>query len=112
MNTIKEFAAQGIKNMGNAYGEVRHSEYHEDTNTASVIFPNGWVASIIRSNDDPTKWSVAVCDYNGYFDWDVLKPFGTKKATTKEGRTYDTGCVICDTEERVCEVLQGIKSFH
>lgn len=107
--TIKEIAMQGIKSVHNDMGEIRHTRYNEKNNTASIIFPNGLVASVIRDKD-PTKWSVAVCDYDGYFDWNVLKPFGTEKAKDHD-KEYDTGCVVCDTEQKVCEVLAGIKAL-
>ena len=111
--TIKEIAAQGIKSVRNDMDEIRHTTYDEKTKTASIIFPNGWVASVIRDDENPEKWSVAVCDYNGYFDWNVLQPFGTCKKPNILGdhKMVDTGCVMCDTEDRVCDVLQGIKAF-
>jgi hypothetical protein len=115
METIKELAKNAIKSVINDYGETRTTEYHEDTNTASIILNNGWVVSIIRPDfgADNKHWSVAVCDYNGYFDWNVLKPFGTEKSPNALGdhKMIDTGCILCDTEERVVQIIKAIQAF-
>ena len=61
------------------------------------VFPNGWVASVLKKeywHSFNGNYSVAVCDYNGYFDWDILEMFGAVN-----------GAVICDTEDEVCEIL-------
>jgi hypothetical protein len=95
MKTINDYVADGIPSVINSMGECRR------TRTGSIIFPNGRVASIVRPMEDPEKYSVATCDYEGYFDWEVLnKYFET-----------DNGAVICDTEEEVCKVLECIKNL-
>ena len=96
MKEIKDYVAEGVPFVINSMGERRTTRY------GSIIFPNGWVASITRPREDIDKYSVAVCNYDGYFDWDILgKFFGTKK-----------GAVICGTEEDVCMVLECIKNLQ
>lgn len=95
MKTIKDYVAEGIPEVINDMNEIRR------TRKGSIIFPNGRVASIVHPFDNPEKYSVATCDYNGYFDWEILrKYFDTKN-----------GAVICDNEEEVCTVLECIKNL-
>lgn len=91
MKTWDNFVAEGIPEVINDYGE------HRKTSRGSIVFPNGWVASIASKKDHPnmnSKYSVATCDYNGYFDWNVLKPFGE-----------DNGTIHCETEEEVANAI-------
>jgi len=72
-----------------------------------IVFPNGWVASILDSTKHEmmganTRYSVAVCDYNGYFNWDVLIPFGAK----------NNGIFDTDSEDEVCRVLTVIECMR
>jgi len=96
---IADFVKDGISVINNM-GEYRK------TIDSSIVFRNGWVASII----DKTKmmcsiqklgYSVAACDYDGYFDWNILKQFGANECGTYE----------CDTESEVCVMLQNIKNL-
>jgi len=98
--TWNECIQNGLNQIINDYGEVRN------TSRNSIVFPNGRVASIIERNDYNTdlfdetpnaRWSVAVCDWNGYFDWESLRPFGTH-----DGR------ILCETEEDVASALHVI----
>lgn len=92
---IKDFVTD-IKVI-NSMGELRTSSEN------SIVFPNGWVASVLKKEDWHSfngNYSVAVCDYNGYFDWDILEMFGTVN-----------GAVICNTENEVCEILIIIKNL-
>ena len=78
----------------NDYGEVRFS------NPRSIIFNNGFVASIIDTPEEEKKYSVAVCDYNGFFDWDLLNNYGAT-----DGRFH------CDNIDEVivaCEIIRNI----
>jgi len=88
MKTWDEFVAEGVPEVVNDYGERRK------TSKTSIIFPNGWVASIVEMTDYSAKYSVAVCDYNGYFDWDALRSFGTEEGT-----------VLCNSEEEVASAI-------
>ena len=95
MKTIKDYVAEGVPYVINSMRERRI------TRDGSIIFPNGWVASIVRPTENPEKYSVAICDYDGYFDWEILR----KHFDTKDG------AVICDTEESVCKVLECIRNL-
>jgi hypothetical protein len=92
--TIKDFVKKGLT-VVNDMGEIRISSDH------SIVFPNGWVASIVKPMDGEAKYSVAVCDYNGYFNWNILKPFGE-----------DNGVILCDSEEEVCKALIIIEALN
>ena len=91
---LKDFVAKGLT-VVNDMGETRK------TTKSSIVFPNGWVGSIVTPGDGKANYSVAVCDYNGYFNWNVLKPFGTKN-----------GVILCNTEEEVCRALSIIEMLN
>ncbi|HBY19821.1 MAG TPA: hypothetical protein DEG71_02245 [Clostridiales bacterium] len=91
--TIQDFINKGIT-VKNSMGEIRH------TSDSSIVFPNGWVASIVKPLDNKAKYSVAICDYNGYFNWNILKPFGESNGT-----------ILCNTEEEVCKALMIIEAL-
>jgi len=96
MKTWDEFVAEGIPEIVNDYGE------HRKTSRNSIVFSNGWVASIVNPGDGSAKYSVAVCDYNGYFNWNILKPFGATK----------NGVILCNDEQEVCKALSVIEMLH
>ena len=92
---IQDYVNQGINVVDSMRG-LRKTTYSDTY--ISIVFPNGYVASIsIRDN----KYSVATCDYYGYFDWDILKQF----------KNSDSGAVSCDTEDEVCSILKFIKEL-
>lgn len=71
---------------------------HRTSSINSIAFPNGYVASIVYK-EDKKKYSVAVCDWNGYFDWDILKKY------------CGNGSFLCDTEDEIisaCEVIRNL----
>ena len=110
MELLKEYAKKyGLKKVINEMGETR------TTNENSIVFPNGFVASIVENNgvtrvgsngkktveyDSKKKYSVAMCDYEGYFDWNILDNFGGIN-----------GCIYCDTELEIilaCETIRNL----
>lgn len=110
MEMLKEYSEKyGLKEVVNDYGECRH------TSDRSIVFQNGWVASIIENNGvdiyipngehikefkSNKNYSVAMCDYNGYFDWDILNKYGAID-----------GCIYCDTELELlvaCETIRRL----
>lgn len=92
MKNWSNFIEEGLKNVVNEYGEIR------TTRKNSIVFPNGYVGSIMRV---PEGYSIAVCDWNGYFDWNVF-----------EENSWDKyGGVLCLTENDVCECLSLIESL-
>ena len=97
MKLLKEYAEKfGIKEVINDYGE------HRRTREDSIVFPNGWVSSIVVSSKYPEKgkYSVAMCDYNGYFDWSILNGYGA-----------DNGELFCNTELEIiiaCETIRRL----
>jgi hypothetical protein len=98
MKTIQEYVESGLT-VTNAFGEVRGSYF--TGKTGRIIFPRGLYASIVSPSDKSAKFSVAVADYEGYFDWDILKPYGAT----------DNGTILCNTEEEVCKALEIISSL-
>lgn len=111
MEILKEYSEKyGVKEVVNSMGE------HRRTFERSIIFPNGWVASIVSNKGitvyhpsgsqtteyhSDKKYSVAMCDYNGYFDWSILNEFGGVD-----------GCLYCDTELEIiiaCETIRRYK---
>ena len=99
MNMLKEYGKKfGIKEVINDMGEHRYTRLN------SIVFPNGWVASVVENTSQPEKgkYSVAMCDYNGYFDWSTLDEYGA-----------DEGHFYCDTELEIliaCETIRRISS--
>jgi hypothetical protein len=91
--SFQDFLRKGIR-VRNDMGELR------ETRPNSIVFPNGWVASIIEPTTKESKYSVAICDYNGYFNWNILKPFGE-----------DDGTILCNNEEELCRALTIIESL-
>ena len=93
----EEFIKRAVPKVINDYGETRR------TRRNSIIFPNGWVASIVENIQHPeknAKYSVAMCDYNGYFDWKILNRYGA-----------DDGCFYCKAEEEICSALSIIENL-
>lgn len=111
MEMLKKYSEKyGLKEVVNDYGE------HRQTRERSIVFPNGWVASIVENNGIDTykpngehikefksneNYSVAMCDYHGYFDWDILNQFGAID-----------GCIYCDDELEIlvaCETIRRLQ---
>lgn len=110
MELLKEYSDKfGLKEVTNDMGENR------TTKRNSIVFPNSLVASIVENNgvdgysseghykrwDSTKKYSVAVCDYNGYFDWNILNKYGGIG-----------GCIYCDTELEIiiaCETIRRLE---
>lgn len=88
---IQDFISKGIS-VVNDMGELRKTSDH------SIVFPNGWVGSIVGLDEG---YSVATCDYEGYFNWDILKPYGAS----------EKGTIICKTENEVCNALAVIEAL-
>lgn len=109
---ISDFVARGLNGVKNDMGETRNTRMGDSKRGTSIVFPNGWVASIIDETKNPypnqsKRFSIAVCDYNGYFDWKVLIPFG---ANNDGGEGY--GCFRTDSEDEVCRILTIIENFR
>ena len=111
MELLKAYSKRyGVKCVLNSFGEQRK------TRENSIVFPNGWVASIRKNNGidvyypngshrkefkSVKKYSVAICDYNGFFDWEILNKYGAID-----------GCIYCDTELEVlvaCETIRRLE---
>lgn len=89
---IEDYIKEGV-NTFDSFGKLR------ETKNNSIVFKNDRVASIIRHSE--TEYSVATCNYDGYFDWEVLKSLKGCKG----------GVVFCKNEEEVCKVLEFIKNL-
>lgn len=101
MELLKEYAVKfGVEWVKNDMGEYRKTRYN------SIIFPNGWVASIVENRSHPEidgKYSVAMCDYNGYFNWDILNKYGAQD-----------GCFYCGSELDIiiaCETIRRLGDY-
>lgn len=87
----------GIDHVVNDYGETRFSS------NGNIIFDNWKCASIACNMSHPEKnamYSVAACDWNGWFDWDLLNQYGAVN-----------GCFYCNTEDEIisaCEVIRNL----
>lgn len=108
MEILKEYAEKfGVKEVVNDYGE------HRQTREKSIVFPNGWVTSIVKNNGvdvwhpngehtkefkSDKKYSVAMCDYNGCFDWEILDQYGAIE-----------GCIYCDDELEILSACETIR---
>jgi len=92
---IQDYVNEGINVVDSMRG-LRKTTYSDSY--ISIVFPNGYVASIYK---DENKYSVATCDYEGYFNWNILKEFNNG----------NHGAVSCCTEEEVCNILEFIKGL-
>ena len=98
MDFLKRYSEKfGIKEVTNELGELRQ------TKPTSIVFPNGWVASIVTNegNDSDKKYSVAMCDYEGYFNWTILNEYGAIK-----------GCLYCDNELEIILACETIRELN
>ena len=110
MNLLKDYSEKfGVKEVINDYGEHRH------TRERSIVLPNRWVASIVENDGvdvyhpdgkhtkeykSNKKYSVAICDYNGFFNWTILNQYGAID-----------GCLYCDDELEIivaCETIRRL----
>ena len=99
MDILREYSEKyGIPEVIDTFNEyVRTDKYH-------IVFPNGWIASIVPNLDHKeldAKYSVAMCDYDGYFDWVILNQFGATK-----------GCFYCNDDLEVliaCETIRRLR---
>ena len=89
MKTWDDFTEEGLNDVTNDHGEVRNSR------KTSIVFPNKYVASILVLSNG---YSVAACDWNGYFWWEVFD---------KEIRSEEGGC-FCKNEDEVCVAIEKI----
>lgn len=99
MDIREEYAEKyGVKEVINDMSE------HRRTRKNSIVFPNGWVASIVHNTEQPKKgkYSVAMCDYNGYFDWSILNQYGAEH-----------GELFCNTDLEIivaCETIRRLQN--
>lgn len=98
MEMLHEYTEKyGVPSVVNDYGETRN------TRDTSIVFPNGWVASIVKNTQHPefeAPYSVAMCDYNGYFNWSKLNEYGAID-----------GCIYCETVLDIiiaCETIRRL----
>lgn len=95
--TREDFIKRAVPKIKDDYGEVKN------TTEERIIFPNGRIAYIVNNLSNPeknAKKTVAVCDYNGFFDWEILNKYGA-----------DGGCFYCNTEDEICHALSIIESI-
>jgi len=94
--TIQDYVNKGLNGIINQMGEIRNTE--QSPHGYSIVFSNGYVASIINKE---FYYSIAVCDYEGYFNWKILNKFDNEH----------NGMVYCYTEDEVCGVLKFIEEL-
>jgi len=90
--SIQDFVNKNNITILTSMGEERK------TTDNFIIFPNGWIASIVKKENG---YTIAVCDYDIYFDWNILKHLGGEK-----------GVIFCETEDEVSDILSKIKLFN
>lgn len=93
MNSWDDYFRAGLNGVRSKNGRVRYSGRH------SIVFQNGYVASILNLTSG--GYSVAACDWDGYFYWDV---FPEEDRSTYGGR-------LCNTEKDVCTALDVISKL-
>lgn len=76
------------------------------TTSNHIVFPNFYCASIIKKWEEGGNivYSVAMCDWNGYFDWNLLNEYGAT-----DGR------FICQDENdiiKACEIIRNYKGCN
>lgn len=99
MQNFKAYANKyGLDKVEDDYGNVVYAT------SSHIIFPNFCCSSILaKKNDDGeiTHYSVAMCDWNGYFDWDIMNEYGATDGTFK-----------CYTEDDVIEACEIIRNYQ
>lgn len=98
-----------------SYSDYEDIEEISKDKDGNIELSNGCVVSIVENNGVDTykpngehikefksnkNYSVAMCDYNGYFDWDILNQFGAID-----------GCIYCDDELEIlvdCETIRRL----
>lgn len=95
-NELNEYSKKyGVECVINNMGEQRV------TRTGSIVFNNGRVASIVETDvHGEIKFSVATCDYDGYFNWNILNVHGA-----------DNGKFVCETEHEIIEACEIIRNL-
>lgn len=100
MSNLDEYIRKyGLEKAENDYGEMVY------TTPSIIVFPNFTCASIIKRWDDDYRhiigYSVAMRDWNGYFDWTAMNEYGAKD-----------GCFCCDDENDVIEACEIIRHYQ
>ena len=88
----------GLESVTNDYDEIVYGT------SSHIIFPNFCCASIIAKKDDDGEimcYSVALCDWNGYFDWTVMNEYGATDGTFR-----------CYSEDDVIEACEIIRHYQ
>lgn len=98
-----------------SYSDYEDIEEISKDKDGNIELSNGWVVSIVENNGVDTykpngehikefksnkNYSVTMCDYNGYFDWDILNQFGAID-----------GCIYCDDGLEIlvtCETIRRL----
>lgn len=96
-DSVKEYIkTYGVEKVETSHGEIRYTRY------SSIVFPNGWVASICNNHFNPKKgkYSIAICDYDGYFDSKVLIMHG-----------YKDGVIYCNSDKAIIRALDWIRNL-
>ena len=98
MNIREEYAVKyGLQEVIDDMGKIRESRID------FIIFPNGWAASIVENvrKSMKEKYSVAMCDHNGHFDWSILDKYGAYH-----------GNFFCNTDLEIivaCETIRRLQ---
>lgn len=99
MDILQEYSEKyGIPEVIDAFNE------YVQTNKHHIVFPNGWIASIVPNlshKEIDAKYSVAMCNYEGFFDWEILNQFGATE-----------GCFYCNTDLEIliaCETIRRLR---
>ena len=99
MSNLDEYINKyGLGRVEDDYGNYVY------TTSNHIVFPNFACASIITKKDDEGNidcYSVAMCDWNGYFDWNIMNEYGA-----------NDGCFYCKDENDVIEACEIIRHYQ
>ena len=84
----------GLDKVVDDYGKTVY------TMSNHIVFPNFCCASIITKHDEG-YYSVAMSDWNGYFDWNIMNEYGATN-----------GCFICQDENDIIEACEIIRHYQ
>lgn len=98
MDLLKKYGEKfGVKSIVDGCGA------YIQTNEQRIIFSNGWIACISKNigNLSNKKYSVAMCDYDGCFNWSILNQHGGID-----------GCIYCDDELEIIIACETIRMLN
>ena len=88
-----------VKEITNDMNEIMPSFIMDDS--ARLIFKNGLYLHIVGKED---KYSLAIADYDGFFNWEMLNVFHLSHNVSE-------GCILTDDEDEIVSIIKAIEVF-